>query len=113
MCPTCASRGTRPPGGSRPAEAVRALRDGEPSIGTRAEGDALVIGVWMMQPGDDKVVARRLREVLQKEPGQAGQILPNCLTASLMERNFSMKGFMRCSVSSSSWDFLSTSAAFA
>jgi uncharacterized pyridoxal phosphate-dependent enzyme len=52
------------------AEAVRALRDGDPSIGTRAEGDALVIGVWMMQPGDDKVVARRLREVLQKEPGK-------------------------------------------
>src|SRR5260370_29994728 len=41
------------------------------------------------------------------------QILPNCLTASLMERNFSMKGIMRCSVSSSSRAFLSTSAAFA
>jgi hypothetical protein len=26
----------------------------------------LVIGVWMMQPGDDKVVARRLREVLSR-----------------------------------------------
>jgi L-seryl-tRNA(Ser) seleniumtransferase len=48
------------------AEAVKALRDGEPSIGTRSEGDALVIGVWMMQPGEDKVVARRLREVLEK-----------------------------------------------
>lgn len=48
------------------AEVVKALRDGEPSIGTRAEGNALVIGVWMMQPGDDKVVARRLREVLEK-----------------------------------------------
>ena len=48
------------------AEAVKALRDGEPSIGTRSEGDALVIGVWMMQPGDDKVVARRLREVLER-----------------------------------------------
>jgi D-glucosaminate-6-phosphate ammonia-lyase len=48
------------------AEAVKTLRDGEPSIGTRSEGDALVIGVWMMQPGEDKVVARRLREVLEK-----------------------------------------------
>jgi uncharacterized pyridoxal phosphate-dependent enzyme len=48
-------------------EAVKALRDGEPSIGTRAEGDALVVGVWMMQPGEDKVVARRLREVLEKK----------------------------------------------
>jgi L-seryl-tRNA(Ser) seleniumtransferase len=50
--------------GIRAAEAVKALRDGEPSIGTRAEGDALVVGVWMMQPGEDKIVARRLREVL-------------------------------------------------
>src|SRR5207248_724912 len=40
--------------GITPAEAVRTLRDGEPSIGTRSEGDALVIGVWMMQPGEDK-----------------------------------------------------------
>src|SRR6266498_2818912 len=29
------------------ADAVNALRAGEPSIGTRSEGDALVIGVWM------------------------------------------------------------------
>ena len=52
--------------GITPAEVVKALRDGEPSIGTRSEGDAVVIGVWMMQPGEDKIVARRLREVLQK-----------------------------------------------
>jgi L-seryl-tRNA(Ser) seleniumtransferase len=49
-----------------PAGAVDALRAGEPSIGTRSEGDALVIGVWMMQPGEEKIVARRLREVLEK-----------------------------------------------
>jgi D-glucosaminate-6-phosphate ammonia-lyase len=47
-------------------DAVNALRAGEPSIGTRSEGNALVIGVWMMQPGDEKTVARRLREVLAK-----------------------------------------------
>ena len=52
--------------GITPAEAVKALRDGDPSIGTRSEGDALVVGVWMMQPGEDKIVARRLREVLEK-----------------------------------------------
>src|SRR5262245_19565743 len=52
--------------GLKASEAVNALRAGEPSIGTRSEGDALVIGVWMMQPGDDKVVARRLREVLSR-----------------------------------------------
>lgn len=47
------------------ADAIKALRDGEPSIATRAEGGALVIGVWMMRPGEDKIVARRLRQVLQ------------------------------------------------
>ncbi len=52
------------------AEAVKTLRDGDPSIGTRAEGNALVIGVWMMQPGDDKIVARRLREVLEMKAMQ-------------------------------------------
>jgi L-seryl-tRNA(Ser) seleniumtransferase len=48
------------------ADAVKALRDGEPSIATRAEGGALAVGVWMMRPGEDKIVARRLRQVLQQ-----------------------------------------------
>ena len=47
-------------------DAVNRLRAGEPSIGTRSEGDALVIGVWMMRPGEEKIVAQRLREVLVK-----------------------------------------------
>ena len=50
--------------GMTAADAVDKLRAGEPSIGTRSEGDAVVIGVWMMRPGEEKVVARRLREVL-------------------------------------------------
>ena len=45
-------------------DVVKALRDGEPSIGTRSEGGAVVMGVFMMKPGEDKVVARRLRQVL-------------------------------------------------
>jgi uncharacterized pyridoxal phosphate-dependent enzyme len=49
------------------ADAVKALRDGEPSIGTRSEGNAVVVGVWMMRPGEEKVVARRLKEVLEKK----------------------------------------------
>ena len=53
------------------ADAVNALRAGEPSIGTRSEGDALVIGVWMMQPGEDKIVARRLRQVLEASAARA------------------------------------------
>lgn len=39
------------------------MRDGEPSIAIRAEGPAVVIGVWMMRPGEDKIVAKRLRQV--------------------------------------------------
>jgi len=53
--------------GMTAADAVKALRDGEPSIGTRSEGDALVFGVWMMRPGEEKVVARRLRQVLDRK----------------------------------------------
>jgi L-seryl-tRNA(Ser) seleniumtransferase len=53
--------------GLTPADAVKALKDGEPSIGTRAEGETLVIGVWMMRPGEDKIVARRLRQVLERK----------------------------------------------
>ena len=49
------------------AAIVQALRDGEPSIGTRSENDTIVVGVWMMRPGDEKVVARRLRQVLEQK----------------------------------------------
>jgi L-seryl-tRNA(Ser) seleniumtransferase len=55
--------------GMTPADAVNRLRAGEPSIGTRSEGDAVVIGVWMMRPGEEKIVARRLRDVLQQNRG--------------------------------------------
>ena len=50
--------------GITPAQVVTALRDGDPSIGTRSEGRSVVVGVWMMRPGEDKIVARRLRQVL-------------------------------------------------
>jgi D-glucosaminate-6-phosphate ammonia-lyase len=47
-------------------DAVRQLREGEPSIEPLPGGrDALGIGVWMMQPGDEKIVARRIREILR------------------------------------------------
>jgi uncharacterized pyridoxal phosphate-dependent enzyme len=52
--------------GFKADQAVKALLDGEPSIGTRSEGDAIVVGVWMMRPGEDKVVAKRMREVLEQ-----------------------------------------------
>ncbi len=52
--------------GLAPNAVVNAMRDGEPSIAIRSEGDALVIGVWMMRAGEEKVVARRLRQELGK-----------------------------------------------
>jgi D-glucosaminate-6-phosphate ammonia-lyase len=54
-------------GAPKPAAVVRALQEGEPSIAIRAEGESLVVGVWMMQPGEEKIVARRLRQELEKK----------------------------------------------
>jgi len=57
--------------GLTPSAVVTAMRDGEPSIAIRSErdsqGDALIIGVWMMRSGEEKVVARRLKQVLEKK----------------------------------------------
>jgi uncharacterized pyridoxal phosphate-dependent enzyme len=53
--------------GLTPAAVVRTLQDGEPSIVIRSEGEVLVIGVWMMQPGEERIVARRLRQVLENK----------------------------------------------
>ena len=49
------------------AAVVRAMQEGEPSIAIRSEGESLVVGVWMMQPGEEKIVARRLRQELDKQ----------------------------------------------
>jgi D-glucosaminate-6-phosphate ammonia-lyase len=51
--------------GITPQAVVTALRDGDPSIATRAEDRNLVVGVWMMRSGEDRIVARRLRQVLE------------------------------------------------
>lgn len=49
-----------------PAELVKRLREGDPSIelvpGAR---ENISVNVWMLQPGEAQVVARRLREVLK------------------------------------------------
>jgi L-seryl-tRNA(Ser) seleniumtransferase len=48
-----------------PSQMSDKLRDGEPSIevvpGSRRQ---LVVGVWMMEPGEDAIVGRRIREIL-------------------------------------------------
>jgi D-glucosaminate-6-phosphate ammonia-lyase len=50
-----------------PREVMKRLRDGKPSIeanpGTNQQ--ELVIGVWMLQPGEAETVARRVREILK------------------------------------------------
>jgi uncharacterized pyridoxal phosphate-dependent enzyme len=47
-------------------EAVKRLRDGDPSIELRPGAkDGLEVAVWMLQPGEAQIVARRIREVLK------------------------------------------------
>jgi hypothetical protein len=41
------------------------MRDGEPSIAIRNEGEQLEMSTWMMRSGEDKIVAKRLRQVLE------------------------------------------------
>jgi L-seryl-tRNA(Ser) seleniumtransferase len=53
--------------GVTPAEAQKRLRDGEPRIELRAVlPDGLEVGVWMLEPGEDEIVGRRLGEVLRR-----------------------------------------------
>jgi L-seryl-tRNA(Ser) seleniumtransferase len=49
-----------------PAEAVKRLRDGEPRIEVRPEmKDGLEVAVWMLEPGEELLVGRRIRDVLK------------------------------------------------
>jgi len=45
------------------------LREGNPSIELAPYApttpDEITIGVWMLQPGEDRIVARRLREIFK------------------------------------------------
>jgi L-seryl-tRNA(Ser) seleniumtransferase len=48
------------------AEAMKRLREGDPSIELRPGAkDALEVAVWMLQPGEAQIVAKRIREVLK------------------------------------------------
>ena len=62
-----------------PLEVAEVLRKGSPAIelnpstgrpsgtaGLPSDENTIVVGVWMLQPGEDLIVARRLREVLSK-----------------------------------------------
>ena len=48
----------------RPSDVARQLREGEPGIEVSPSSRRrLGIGVWMMEPGEDAIVARRIREI--------------------------------------------------
>jgi L-seryl-tRNA(Ser) seleniumtransferase len=62
-----------------PLQVAQDLRNGTPAIelnpssgrregskGILSDENTIVVGVWMLQPGEDVIVARRLREVLSK-----------------------------------------------
>lgn len=50
-----------------PSDAMKLLREGKPSIEASPASDKenLVIAVWMLQPGEAEVVARRVRDILK------------------------------------------------
>jgi L-seryl-tRNA(Ser) seleniumtransferase len=62
--------------GCTTTEIVAKLREGKPSIelnpntgqppnqGIPSNANTLVVGVWMLQPGEDAIVGRRIREAL-------------------------------------------------
>ena len=48
------------------ADVKKKLLEGEPAIEVRPSGpDVLEVAVWMMEPGEEQTVARRIREVLK------------------------------------------------
>ena len=65
----------------KPSDVMVELRKGTPSIelnpqtgkkpgaGLPADESTIVVGVWMLEPGEDLIVARRLKEVLGKATG--------------------------------------------
>jgi L-seryl-tRNA(Ser) seleniumtransferase len=44
---------------------------GSPEADLPSDANTIVVGVWMLQPGQDLVVAKRLREILMKAAGTA------------------------------------------
>ena len=53
--------------GLTPAQVIKQLHDGEPRIEIRPEvKDAIEVAVWMLEPGEEQIVGRRLRDILKK-----------------------------------------------
>jgi uncharacterized pyridoxal phosphate-dependent enzyme len=53
--------------GITPVEVAKAMREGDPAIELNPDTNAgqLVVGVWMLQPGEAEIVARRMAGVLK------------------------------------------------
>jgi len=49
-----------------PDQAREALRTGHPSIETMGGNETIDITTWMMIPGEERIVASRIKEILQK-----------------------------------------------
>jgi L-seryl-tRNA(Ser) seleniumtransferase len=49
-----------------PAEVKNQLKNGHPSIETVGGGDSIGMTTWMMVPGQERIVANRLKEILSK-----------------------------------------------
>jgi D-glucosaminate-6-phosphate ammonia-lyase len=53
--------------GRTPLEVAKVLREGEPSIAVKPDvADALEVAVWMLEPGQDEIVGKRIRDLLKK-----------------------------------------------
>jgi L-seryl-tRNA(Ser) seleniumtransferase len=52
-----------------PDEARKALREGHPSIETVGDDELINITTWMMNPGEERIVAKRVQEILQAASG--------------------------------------------
>jgi len=53
--------------GLQPREVVKQLREGDPRIEVRPGArEAIEVAVWMLDPGEEQIVGRRLREILKK-----------------------------------------------
>lgn len=49
-----------------PNEVRQILREGHPSIETMGDKETVAITTWQMVPGEERIVAKRLKEILEK-----------------------------------------------
>jgi L-seryl-tRNA(Ser) seleniumtransferase len=52
-----------------PDAAREALRNGHPSIETVGGSESLDMTTWMLIPGEERIVAKRIKEILQQAAG--------------------------------------------